>query len=156
MSSQTLGQDKHISRDGTLKEGPTRRHAPYLNAWKSHNLSTKEEHLLKIISWQKPAVPVLVGRKSEDHLPRHQTPIRFSLASAIEAMQAIREMIWPEQRRHACCMAPDTLQKSVESDESTLRSALRSIPTRTNKPAPATTNAENRQVRGSCRRGKHH
>ena len=30
--SQTLGKDKPTSRDGTLKEGPTRRHATCLNA----------------------------------------------------------------------------------------------------------------------------
>ena len=48
--------------------------------------------------------------------------------------------------KHACCMVPYTLQKSVHYYVSTPRSALRNSHTKTNNPSPAATNAANSQV----------
>ena len=84
----------------------------------------------------------MAGRKREEHPPHHPTPRRAALASAREAMQAIREMRLLEKIRHAWCMAPDTLQNSVKSYESTLKIDLRSTHTRENNPVLAETSVE--------------
>ena len=140
-SYQTRRQNKPTSRDGTLKEGPTRRYMRCSSPWKSWRRYTKEGYLPKTLNSQKPPLPLLTGRKGEENTPRCPTPIRDALSSAIEAMQAIRAMSQTDQKRHAWCMAPGTLQKSVNSWDSPPRSATRSILTSTSNPALDATSA---------------
>ena len=76
----------------------------------------------KIISGKKATVPFLTVRRREEEPPRHPTPIMAALASARENMQDIQAMHRPVQKRHACCMAPGTLPKSVKCYRTTPRS----------------------------------
>ena len=138
---QNIWKNKPTYRDGTFKEGSTTRHVICLNAWKSRKLYTKEEHILKTLNGQNPTMPVLAGRKWEEHPPRHPTPSRDALASTRESIQAIWATSLPYQKINTWCMAPENLYKSVKSWEITLRSAPCNRLTRTSKPCPLTTNA---------------
>ena len=138
--SPTLGQNKPTYRDGILKGGPARRHVICSSAWKSWKQYIKEEHLPKIINWNKPTVPVLVGIKMEEHPHYHQTPSRAVLASTRENIQAIQVMLRPVQKIHSCCISMGTLHRGVKSLNNTPRISMRSIHTRTRNPAPAAKN----------------
>ena len=141
--SQTLGHDRRTYRDVISRGGPTRKHATCLNACKFQKQSTKEEYLLKILSGQKPTVPVLTGSKSEAEPPRHPTLRRSVLASARETMQGIQAMRGPVRKIHACCMSPGTLPKSAKCYRTIPKSTSCSDHLKTRKPAPAATNTVN-------------
>ena len=126
-------------RDGILKEGPTRINVICSSAWKSWRQSTKEENLPKIINGQKPTVPFLAGIEREDGPPHHPTPRRATLSSTRKTMQSIQAMHQPVQKRHACCMALDTLSKSANYLRTNTKSTAHSSHLKTRKPAPTAT-----------------
>ena len=97
-TSPTHGQKKPTYRDGIFKEVPTRIHEICLSAWRSRRQSRKEDKLPKILNMQKMTLPVLAGRKREDHPHHHPTPIRAVLASARETILAIRVMRRPVKK----------------------------------------------------------
>ena len=129
-----------------LRSEPTRTHATCLNARKSHNWSTKDEHLLKILSGKNPTVPVLAGRKREGGTPRHPTLRMSALASARETMQDIRPMLRPVQKRHVCCMAPGNIPNSAKCYSTSPKSTSRSNNLKTSKPATDATNAAKQPI----------
>ena len=106
---------------------------------KSRRQSTKEDRLKNILNRKKLTVPVLEGRKREEHPPRHSTPIRAALASAREMVQYIRAMHRPVQKRHACCMALVTIPKSAKCLRNTPKNTSHSDHSNTRKPAPEAT-----------------
>ena len=114
MLYKTLGHGKPTYRDGISRGEPTRTHVTCFNAWKFQKISTKEEHLLKILSGKKPTVPVLEGSKREEGPPLHPSLRRAALASARGMMQDIQSIIRQVKKRHACCISPGTLPKSAK------------------------------------------
>ena len=120
--------------------GPKRKHATCLNACKLQKQSTKEDHLLKILSGQNPTVPVLAGSNREEEPPCHPTPRSSALVSALENMQDILAMRQLVLKRHACCIVPGTLPKSAKCYRATPKITSRSDHLKARNPAPAATN----------------
>ena len=123
-----------------MKGGPARRHVICSSAWKYWRQYMKEEHLPKIINWNKPTVPVIVGIKMEEHPSCRPTPSRTVLSSTRKTIQAIQVMLRPVRKIHACCMSLGTLHRVVKSLNNKPRISLRSIHTSTSNPAPVATN----------------
>ena len=74
--------------------------------------STKVETFIKLQLSQMPNMSVIAGNESEENPPRLPTLRQATLERAIQIMQDIRAIVRLEVK-HACCMAPGTLQKSV-------------------------------------------
>ena len=73
---------------------------------------TKAETLLKNELGKMPTVIVMTGNEREEKLTHLPTTRQAAMERARKEMQAIHAIGRPEGK-HACCMAPGTLQKSV-------------------------------------------
>ena len=97
----------------------------------------KGVHLLKHPLGNNPTVTFTLGNEMEENPPRLTTPRRAALVSARKKMHAIRVMLRPDLKIHACCMAPDTPLRSVKSLRFTPKGTPRSGLIKIKKPAPA-------------------
>ena len=97
--------------------------------------STKVETFIKFQLSQMPNMSVIAGNESEENPPRLPTLRQATLERAIQIMQDIRAIVRLEVK-HACCMAPGTLQKSVNYWSINPPSTLRHGHTTKENPAP--------------------
>ena len=104
--------------------------------------STNMETLLKLHLGQILPVPVMAGNKRDENPPLLPTPRQAALESARQEMQAIQEIVRPEEK-NTCCMAPGNKQKSVKYSRITPPSTPCSGHTKKNKKKPDTAATKN-------------
>ena len=131
------GQSKPIYMAWNFRWKDIKIRANYSKDWKLQRKYTKEETLLKLHRGQTPTVPVMSGNKMEENPPRLPTLGRAALASVRKQIQSIRAIVWPEGK-HAYCMSPGTLRKSVKYS-SIIRPSTPQTGQMKKKPAPEAT-----------------